>query len=94
VANCVWWIAGIIRLDSGLTIFIDNLETRKPERQHQISAIPRDIARAVSADSELNRIEEELSARYKARIPRKPGQVQKKIGKRQQKRLARNRNTI
>jgi hypothetical protein len=34
VANCAWWIAGITRLDSGLTIFIDNLETRKHVRQH------------------------------------------------------------
>ena len=29
VANCTWWIAGIIGLHSGLTIFIDNLETWK-----------------------------------------------------------------
>jgi hypothetical protein len=29
VANCAWWIAGIIGLDSGLTTFIDNLEIRR-----------------------------------------------------------------
>jgi hypothetical protein len=28
VANCVWWIAGIIGLDTGLQRYIDNLESR------------------------------------------------------------------
>jgi len=29
VASCVWWIAGQVGLDSGLTTFIDNLEIRR-----------------------------------------------------------------
>ena len=29
VANCIWWIAGIIGLDQGLTIHIDNLVIRQ-----------------------------------------------------------------
>jgi hypothetical protein len=49
VANCVWWIAGIIGLDSGLTIFIDRLESQKRDCQpREISTTPRDIARRVS----------------------------------------------
>jgi hypothetical protein len=27
VANCVWWIAGVIGLDSSLTTFIDNKDS-------------------------------------------------------------------
>jgi hypothetical protein len=51
VANCVWWIAGIIGLDSGLMVFIDNLEIQKSICQTRpISTIPRDIARAVSIE--------------------------------------------
>jgi hypothetical protein len=44
VANCVWWIAGIIGLESGLITFIDNLESRKRVHQSRgISSIPRDL---------------------------------------------------
>jgi hypothetical protein len=49
VANCAWWIAGVLGLDFGLIIFIDNLETRRTGNNNRaISAIPRDIARGVS----------------------------------------------
>jgi hypothetical protein len=49
VANCVWWIAGIIGLDIGLQLYIDNLESRKATIVNRaISETPRDIARGVS----------------------------------------------
>jgi hypothetical protein len=51
VANCVWWIAGIIGLDIGLQLYIDNLEPRKATIVNRaISETPRDIARGVSPD--------------------------------------------
>jgi hypothetical protein len=61
VANCAWWIAGIIGLDSGLVIYIDNLRSRQPKARRtsnlereinyrEISEIPRDIAREVSSE--------------------------------------------
>ena len=51
VANCAWWLAGIIGLDSGLINYIDNLESRKRVIQpREISTVPRDIAREVSPD--------------------------------------------
>jgi hypothetical protein len=53
VANCTWWIAGIIGLDSGLTIYIDRLVSQIPVRQERaISATPRDIARRVSPEKQ------------------------------------------
>jgi hypothetical protein len=56
VANCAWWIAGVLGLESGLIIFIDNLKDRESKRLPEepttglrvISATPRDIARNVS----------------------------------------------
>jgi hypothetical protein len=57
VANCAWWIAGIIGLHSGLIIFIDNLRSRQPivsgekaNNQCAILSTPRDIARRVSPE--------------------------------------------
>jgi hypothetical protein len=51
VANCAWWIASIIGLDSELTIYIDRLVSPIPVRQERaISATPRDIARGVSPE--------------------------------------------
>jgi hypothetical protein len=59
VANCAWWIASIIGLDSELKIFIDNLESRKPAEQYRdISTTPRDIARSVSVDPDQRQSEE------------------------------------
>jgi hypothetical protein len=52
VANCAWWIARVIGLDSGLTIHIDNLETRRHLEQRETSTIPRDIGSSVSEDSD------------------------------------------
>jgi hypothetical protein len=61
VAHCAWWIAGVLGLDSGLIVFIDNLQSRQavgiPEEYSNtlraISATPRDIAREVSPE-EIN----------------------------------------
>jgi hypothetical protein len=61
VVNCAWWIAGIIGLDSGFTIFIDNLEARKHIGQHRICTILRDIARSVSVDPGQKTLEESLT---------------------------------
>jgi hypothetical protein len=48
VANCVWWIAGVLELDPELRVFIDNSEIRNSISQTRIiSTTPRDIARAV-----------------------------------------------
>ena len=44
VANCAWWFAGVIGLDEGLTIHIDNLVSRKPNEHREDSSTPRDIA--------------------------------------------------
>jgi len=49
VANCVWWIAGIIGLDNDLRIHIDNLTLRE-RTIRGVSATPRDIARNISLD--------------------------------------------
>jgi hypothetical protein len=61
VANCAWWIAGITGLDSGLTIFIDNLETRKRVGQYRISTTPSNIARSESVISGQIKLAESLT---------------------------------
>jgi len=43
VANCVWWLAGIIRLDEELKINIDNLVSRKAVSNWEVSTVPQDI---------------------------------------------------
>jgi hypothetical protein len=60
VANCAWWIAGVIGLDSGLTIHMNILATRRHLEQREISTVPQDIARSVYEDSDQRKIEEEL----------------------------------
>ena len=49
VANCAWWIAGIIGLDDNLRIHIDNLTLRE-RTIRGVSSTPRDIARNISLD--------------------------------------------
>jgi hypothetical protein len=95
VANCAWWIAGVIGLDSGLTTFIDNRETRRRVGQHRhISTTPRDIARSVSVDQDLNELEKELIVATKERNRKgnlrtiRTNQIQK-LSKNQKKKLAR-----
>jgi len=60
VANCAWWIARIIGLDSDLVINIDKLELRRQLGQREVSTTPRDIARSVSIDLDLRKAEEEF----------------------------------
>jgi len=54
VANCVWWLASIIGLESGLTNYIDRLKGREEvrsqyetskeiPRERSVSAVPRDL---------------------------------------------------
>ena len=49
VASCVWWIASVTGLDSGLRKHIDNLVRAREDQG--VSSIPRDIARDISVDS-------------------------------------------
>jgi hypothetical protein len=90
VANCVWWIARVTGLDTGLTIHIDYLNSQwrihhpasQPTRENfirEISSTPRDIARSVSAESVIG------DSQGKANL-RKPLNHQNKISKRAQKR--------
>jgi len=73
VASCVWWIASIIGLDTGLTIYIDNLRIAGDDRG--ISSTPRDIARDISValntqedSNPLNYISDPLRRTRKGRI--------------------------
>jgi hypothetical protein len=94
VANCVWWIAGVIGLESGLITFIDNLESRKQAYHPQrVSTTPRDIARSVSADSNLRIVEEAIVA-SRAVVQRpanknqtQPGNKVRKLSKKQRRKL-------
>jgi len=53
VANCVWWIAAVVGLDTWLTIYIDNLEARKRISNYRpVSETPRDIARSVAQEKQ------------------------------------------
>jgi hypothetical protein len=62
VANCAWWLAGIIGLESGLTIYIDNLEIRKSAWQpREIPTTSRDIARSESGDLGQRSLEESIT---------------------------------
>jgi hypothetical protein len=64
VANCAWWIAGVIGLESGLVTHIDNLEIRRrAHRPREISNTPRDIMRLESIDPEQIRLEETIIQR-------------------------------
>jgi len=74
VANCVWWIAGIIRLDNDLRIHIDNLTFRE-RTIRGVSSTPRDIARNISLDfdkqalsSSANYISDPLRRTRKGRV--------------------------
>jgi hypothetical protein len=95
VANCTWWIAGKIGLDSGLTIYIDNLETRKRIGQNRISTTPRDIARSESVDSEQIKIEESLIQNTNTNPPKvqrvtrsNPAGGIQKLSRKERKRIA------
>jgi hypothetical protein len=96
VANCAWWIAGITGLDSGLTIFIDNLETQKTVGQYRISTTPRDIARSESIDSGQIKLEESLTRNANKNPPPKvrratranPAEGIQKLSRKERKRIA------
>jgi hypothetical protein len=70
VANCVWWISGVLNLQQGLINHIDNLEARKAVVYNRaISATPRDIAREVSPeDKPSDYIPDPLRRTRKGRI--------------------------
>jgi hypothetical protein len=99
MGKCVWWIAGIIGLDSGLTIYIDTLEVRKQIGQLRISPTPRDIGRSASANSQEIEIEKELLSnnteqknqpqRNSWSAKRNQGNKVLKLSKGQRKKLAR-----
>jgi hypothetical protein len=70
VANCIWWISGVIGLESGLSNHIDNLESRKEIHQPRgVSSTPRDIASDVSPeDTPSNYVSGSLRKVRKGRI--------------------------
>jgi hypothetical protein len=98
VANCAWWIAGIIGLDSGLIAHINNLAFRQNDHCQQVSPTPRDIARSVSASTDQVNFEEEIIAtRNKVKpLPLRrikstrsnPGKVEWKLSNNQMRKLA------
>jgi hypothetical protein len=96
VANCGWWIAAVIGLDTGLTNYIDNLYVRSQVGQREplpaqnnsireISSTRRDIGRSVSATSRIVEIQESNKSRGLGDQPFK-------ISKRARKKKHRNRN--
>jgi hypothetical protein len=102
VANCVWWIAGIIGLDSGLTNFIDNLESRKRiDQPREISTTPRDIARSVSVDLEQLELEEKIKrntnehpVKASLALRSNPTGGIRKLSKRERKQLAKSKRNL
>jgi hypothetical protein len=53
VANCIWWIAAVIGLDTWLITYIDNLEARKRISNYRpVSETPQHIARSVAQEKE------------------------------------------
>jgi hypothetical protein len=91
VANCAWWIAGNIRLDSGLIVHINNLAFRQNDDSQQVSLTSQDIARSVSASTgQVNFEEEIIATRNKAKpsplrtiksTRSNPGNVERKLSK-------------
>jgi len=60
VANCAWWIAGVVGLDQGLIRYIDSLEVRKNIGLRAVSTTPRDIAGSVSVEPLTTEIEDDI----------------------------------
>jgi len=52
VANCAWWIPGVIGLDEDLARYIDNLTLRGARTVREISMTPRDLTRNISVELE------------------------------------------
>jgi hypothetical protein len=63
VAQCVWWLASAVGLESGLVIHIDNLHGRtvveEPLRK-EVSPVPRDIQEELRQDDVLKECEQYL----------------------------------
>jgi hypothetical protein len=96
VANCVWWISGVIGLDKGLINHSDNLEARKTVIQERaISAIPRDIARGVSPERQSSDyISDPLRRTRKGRInPTPQSKRQLKRARKALQRIERDKNS-
>jgi hypothetical protein len=91
VANCAWWIAGNIGLDSGLIVHINNLAFRQNDHSQQVSLTSQHIARSVSATTgQVNFEEENIATRNKAKpsplrtiksTRSNPGKVERKLSK-------------
>jgi len=96
VASCAWWIAGIIGLDSGLIIHIDNLGARKEIINYRaVSETPRAIAREVSPEPQPSEyIPDPLRRTRKGRINPLP-QTKRQLSKtrRAEKKQSFNKNT-
>jgi hypothetical protein len=98
VANCAWWIAGVIGLDSGLIAHINNLAFQQNDHSQQVSPTPLEIARSGSASTgQVNFEEEIIATRIKVKpLPLRtikstrsnPGKVEWKLSKNQRRKLA------
>jgi hypothetical protein len=98
MANCAWWIAGIIGFDSGLIAHINNLVFRQNNHCQQVSPTHCDIARSVSASTDQVNFEEEIIAtRNKVKpVPLRtikstrsnPGKMEQKLSKNPRRKLA------
>jgi len=86
VANCVWWLAGITGLDSGLTRHIDNLHLQGQAHLKEsasepgtlvrsVSTTPRDLTEDQRLDQVLERAEQVVQDSIRDRTARKPGRV-------------------
>jgi hypothetical protein len=77
VANCAWWIASIIGLESDLIIYIDRLATQIPIRQEStVLAIPRAIIRRALPKQQQPRNE---SPNYTPSVSQKPGRQERAV---------------
>jgi hypothetical protein len=75
-ANCVWWIAGVIGLESGLVLHIDNLETlRLAEQPRETSTTPIRPAEESCLDRILESAERAIQESTPVRNILRPGRV-------------------
>jgi predicted component of type VI protein secretion system len=75
VANCTWWIASIIGLDSGLVTFIDNLHKEENQLTKEISPDPRDLTEDKRLDRILENTEEFINNSSRLRNTLQSGKV-------------------
>jgi len=78
VAQCVWWLASIIGLESGLVIHIDNLWKRGSLQiisEREISSTPRDLTEDLRIDQVLESAEQCIASSERLRNTRQGNRV-------------------